>query len=622
MSGELFMTFLKAKPFNLSNLLYYGIFANSGYPEVGNVFGLLFVSYPLSKFFTFPAFHNVKCILYLIFNAWAAYFVISRLTKNYGAAVVCGIFMLFNPHTMMMLNISRLRAGILGFMILFVYYFYKFCRKPNWRDAVLSGIFLAVSSLFYWFHGIFLVWTALFMIAGKIFVIWRDYKKRENAGGTPAIPGGGDGKLAIPGNAGKKSAMPGAANFFEFFKKDILPFLIKTSVVFFILAVVFVPFYLPYMKETVSMRMDDVKFFIKFPPLAEGLKHHRDFLNKDGFPWLAVRLILSDSTPLVFHFSFLFMIVGLFAFKGKKKLAFFMLFIFIFFSLLSYGPFLKVTQKKDLGEFAMIKGKPVPMPYKFFFEYIPPTARLQHPNRFLAMSAIALMFLGGMGLSVVFNLLKKTDVLKYAVFLLVIPGMLVYYPSRTPSLYMPSVSNIDTPEFYKNLGQDKEMYGIIEFPWQRNLDRISFYQMFHGKKSPGTLSVNLFNNLRELPDGKLKHLSSFNPEFDQSNFKRYVEESSQGKDSEITREDLKVISRMGYRYIILHEWDFPFEGEEIDLDPLKHKKSYLKVKSRLEKLLGKPEKHWEVRYNFVLQDIPVATRMEPFEMTVFDLGKL
>ncbi len=710
MSGELFTTFLDAKPFNLGNLLYFGVFANSGYPEVGNVFDLLFISYPLSKLISFPAFHNVKCILFMLFNGWAAYFAINRLTKNYGAAVVCGIFMIFNPHTMMMINISRLRASLLGFMILFIYYFYMFYIKPTWKNAVLSGIFLAISSLFYWFHGIFLVWTALVMIIVKIFTIIKksgkknrsanelDNSKKQIAGGPlpPAenntddsigsAPGSASGSavlqngdqiihggLKIPDNAmiqgdqmipgGLETAPTGnitsgsdllrngekqktADNTGTQWaeapspptdnnpslqrrederkgdKNSLFPFIIKTVLIFAILAAVFIPFYIPYSKQTVPMQMDDVKFFINFPPLQEGLQQHRDFLNKDGFPWLAVRLILSDSSTLKFHFSFLFMIAALFAFKGKRKFAFFMLAVFIFFSLLSYGPYLKLSAKQDLGEFAMLNGNSISMPYKFFFKYIPPTARLQHPNRFLSMGAIALMFLGGMGLSNLFNLLKKTSLLKYLLFILVVPGMLLAVPSRTPDLYRPSICNTMVPRIYKDLGKDNENYGIVEFPYQNNLDRISFYQTFHHKKSPGTMSVNLFNDLRELPNGWLKYMSGSISDFEQSNFNRFIKESFRGKDAVLTVEDIREIKKMGYRYIILHEWDFPFEGEKTDSDVRKRKQSYVKTRQKLEDIAGKPARYWELRHKFILQDIPIGTWVEAFEISVFRLDDI
>ena len=692
MSGELFTTFLKAKPFHLFNLLYYGVFANSGYPEVGNVFDLLFISYPLSKLISFPAFHNVKCILFMLFNGWAAYFAISRLTKNYGAAVVCGIFIIFNPHTMMMINISRLRASMLGFMILFIYYFYMFYIKPTWKNAILSGIFLAISSLFYWFHGIFLVWTAVAMVIVKIFTIMRKSGKKNKSSyepdnlkkrvaGRPLPPAedvntstedsllqssrtasapGGDANESLTQGAenlccpvdgsdllrngekqetadnvttqgagapcypidGTSSLQIGNKNRKESDNNSLFPFLIKTVLIFAILAAVFIPFYLPYAKQTVSMQMDDVKFFIKFPPLQEGLRQHQEFLNKDGFPWMAVRLILTDSSTLKFHFSFLFMLAALFAFKGKRKFAFFLLAVFIFFSLLSYGPFLKLSAKQDLGEFAMQNGNPIPMPYKFFFENIPPTARLQHPNRFLSMSAIALMFLGGMGLSALFDLLRKTTFLKYLPFLLATGGMLITVPSRTPDLYLPSISSITVPRIYNELGKDNEQYGIIEFPYHNNLDRISFYQTFHHKKSPGTLSVNLYNNLRELPDSPLKYISGSVNEFEQSNFNRFIKESAQGKETELTVEDLREMKAMGYHYVILHEWDFPFEGEETDMNAGKRKQSYLRTGQKLEEIAGKPERYWEVRHRFVLQDIPVETWIEAFEISVFRLDNI
>lgn len=669
MSGELFFTFLKAKPFNLGNLLYFGVFANSGYPEAGNVFDLLFISYPLSKIFSFPAFHNVKCILFMLFNGWAAYFVISRLTKNYWAAVVCGIFMIFNPHTMMMINISRLRASLLGFMILFVYYFYMFYIKPTWKNAILSGIFLAITSLFYWFHGIFLVWTAVVMAIAKIFTIVNKGKiirstsselknSQERAALLPLPPGGNspnreDGSSVLQNGEksansdiqkreqemfnstdaqgagapcyptdGSSSLQKGREKRKKTDENSLFPFLIKTILIFAILAAVFIPFYIPYAKNTVSMQMDDVKFFIQFPPLSEGLQHHRELLTRNGFPWPAVQLILSDSNTLKFHFSFLFMLVALFAFKGKRKFAFFLLAVFIFFSLLSYGPYLKLSAKQDLGEFAMFNGNPIPMPFKFFFEYIPPTARLQHPNRFLSMSAIALMFLGGMGFSTLFDLLRKTRILKYLPFLLTVPGMLIFMPSRTPDLYFPSISSITVPGIYKELGKDKEFYGIIEFPYHNNLDRISFYQTFHHKKSPGTLSVNLYSTLPQLPDGLLKDISGPINEFEQSNFNRFIKESSQGKEAELTEEDLREVKNMGYQYVLLHEWDFPSEGEETDTDARKRKQSYLKVRQKLEDITGKPRKYWEIRHRFILQDIPVGTLMEAFELSVFNLDDM
>jgi len=154
-------------------------------------------------------------------------------------------------------------------------------------------------------------------------------------------------------------------------------------------------------------------------------------------------------------------------------------------------------------------------------------------------------------------------------------------------------------------------------PYNNNIDRISFYETFHEKKVPGSHTRNLFNNLDTLPDGKLLKISRIDPDIYSSPFMTFVRYAPEGKNTDFSQKDVRDMADRGYRLVIIHEWDFPFEGEDIDNDPRKRKKSYQRAVERLEKIAGKPQKYWEIRTRFEAQGIPVSVRMNAFEMTVF-----
>lgn len=578
-ASQFFRTFLHAQPFSLWNFIYFGILANSGFPEAGNIFDLIFISLPLNKIFPYPMFYNIKIMLILIFNGWAAYYVIKRLTGNYGASIICSLFILMNPYVFYMVNISRLRAAILGFMILCIFYVYRVSVDFKWKDTILSGVFLALTSVIYWFYGIFLLWIIILLVIGKAILLYRQKNK-----------------------------------------KAIKTLIVRVGVIIGIFAVFAMIFFLPYKTGTISLNYPDLKFFIPFPSLDRALSETSTRFNEYRFPWVTARLILSDSIVVTFHFSLVLCVAALFAFKGRRKLSFFFLALFIIFMILSYGPYLKVSESRDIGEFARIAGHPIPLPYKFLFHYLPPVSRLQHPDRFLSISAIALMFLAGMGITEIYNYLnRKKLLLRYLVFVILAIPLLYNLPARRTEKTIPLICELRIPSIYREMGKQDYVYGIVECPWEKNIDRLNFYQTFHKKRFYSSWCMNMLGGVEFLHQGNLYEICRPDEFLKSNKFIEYLKKSPDGEDVIFTQKDIREVSMSGYRYIILHEWDFPSSCMENEPHPRSRKDSYLKVKSKLEGMLGKPEKHWEIRFVFDGRGVPTPVRMIPYEMSVFKL---
>jgi len=580
-SKQFFQTFLNAEPFSLWNFIYYGILANSGFPEAGNVFDLIFISLPLNNLFPYPMFYSIKIMLILIFNSWAGYYVIKRLTGNYGSAIICSLFILLNPYIFFMINKSRLRAALLGFMILCIFYLYRTSVDFKWKDTLLSGIFLVLTSVIYWFYGIFLIWTIILLLIGKGILLYREKKKRE-----------------------------------------IKTLLVRIAVIIGIFAISALFFFLPYETGTISLNYPDLKFFIPFPSLDKALSETSAQFNEYGFPWVTARLILSDSIVVTFHFSLIICLAAIFAFKGKRKLSFFFLVLFIIFLLLSYGPYLKASESRDIGEFARIAGHPIPMPYKFLFHYLPPISRLQHPDRFLSVSAIALMFLAGMGITQIYNYMNKREMIsRYVVFIILAGPLLFNLPAMRTEKTIPMICELRIPKIYREMAKQDYIYGVIEVPWEENIDRLNFYQTFHNKRFYNSWCTNMLGGFEILPQGKLYEICRPDEHMESNKFIEYLKKSPKGEEINFTEKDIRELSLSGYRYVILHEWDFPSSRTENEPHPKSRKDSYLKVKNRLEEMLGKPEEQWEVKLVFDGRGIPTSVRMVPYKISVFKLEK-
>lgn len=532
-SSYFIQSYLAAKPFNLINLVYFGILSNGTLPETGTVLDIMLISYPLKTWFAlpFPLYFNVKFIIILLINALAGYFVMKRLTRREDVGVICGVFMTVNPFLMMILGKARLRAGLLGFVLLCLFYLYELTQKPNRKNAFLVGLFLGISSIFYAFYGMFLITIILLVFAGKI--VLDVYRKR-------------------PGE------------IWKFFKQLILVFLV--------FVVIIAPWVIPYLsqieKREGETKVFGVSFFKEFPDPRKV--YDPSFRNDPtGHELSVIRLIMAEEMPLRYYFPIIFSLFGILAFFRPRPWVFLMLAVFLVFYVLSLGPFLKFSDNPELeGLYLNKAGKFVPLPYILFYKYIPFISRLHHPDHYLSFASVALMFLAGMGIANLFNYLDKKELgfFKFRYIGYVIAAGVVFSLVTGVNQYDHKVGvetcRIEVPDFYFKLAAEP-FCGIYELPILKNdpriqeaYDRYDFYQAFHHKKYNQSRYENL--TFAIAPGGgdrvfdedyrKLKNAGN--------KFQEFLEGIHKGASVEYEDKDLQQIRDFGYKFIILHESEF------------------------------------------------------------------
>lgn len=532
-SSYFIQSYLYAKPFSLLNLVYFGILSNGTLPETGTVLDIMAISYPLKIWLSlpFPLYYNIKFIIILLINSMAGYYVMRRFTRREDVGIICGVFMAVNPFLVMVLGKARLRAGLLGFVILCLYYLYELTKKPDRKTAILCGVFLGISSIFYAFYGMFLLAIILLVFAGKVFLDL--YRKR-----------GGEIR--------------------EFFKHLLLVFLVFIVIV--------APWVLPYLKQIEKRdgetKVFGVSFFREFP---DPRKVYEPSFRNDpmGHELGVIRLIMAEEMPLRFYFPIIFSVFGILAFFKPRPWVFLMLTVFLVFYVLCLGPYLKFSDNPELeGLYVNREGKFVPLPYIRFYRYIPFISRLHHPDHFLSFASVALMFLAGMGLANLFGFLdsKKLGIFSFKYLgYLVAAGVIISLVTGV-NQYNHKVSfetcRIEVPDFYFRLSGEP-FCGIYELPILKNdpriqeaYDRYDFYQAFHHKKYNQSRNENLIFAVAPGATDKMFGEDYRKLKNTGNKFQEFLEGMHKGSEVAYEEKDLQQIKDFGYKYIVLHEVEF------------------------------------------------------------------
>lgn len=547
-SGFFIDSYIHAKPFNLYNLIYYGILSNGSLPMTGSVLDIMAISYPLRKLFSFafPLYWNLKFVIILMINSIAGYYACRNLTKREDAGILCGIFMAVNPFLVMMLGKARLREALIGFVILAVYWLYELSKKPDRRKALYFGIFWGLSSVFYFFYGFFILWIAVLVIGGKI--ILELIRKRTGE-----------------------------------IKQFCLNFGLSVLAVLIISAPWAIP-YIPLMgKSNGEYKVAGVAFFKDIPspqqvysPTQQADPNHGDLS--------VVRLIMAEEMPLYFYFPVFFSILGVFAFLKPRPFVFLMLFVFLLFSILSFGPYLKFVNNPDLEGFHRgVDGKFVALPYIFFYKYVPFISRLHHPDNYLSFASVGLMMLCALGAGRLFGFISGWKFGKYVNFLIfaavavsLLTGMKGYHPRAKYD-----ICRIEIPEIYFKLNTEPQC-GVYELPipgrepsLQGANDRYDFYQAFHGKKMILSRYANM--NMNYFKPGGQPDL--FGDEFRDleragNGFNDYLAHIYEDREPSYSDQDVENVKNLGYKYLILHECEFARYREQQNQNMPAEEKSF------------------------------------------------
>src|SRR5262245_20134072 len=98
--------------------------------------------------------HNLIFLSGFVLSGAAMFLLVRSLTRHTGAALLAGFIFAFLPYRFM--HYAHLELQMSFFMPLCLWALHRAIDKGQWRDGILTGVFLALQSLSSWYYGIFL----------------------------------------------------------------------------------------------------------------------------------------------------------------------------------------------------------------------------------------------------------------------------------------------------------------------------------------------------------------------------------------------------------------------------------------------------------------------------------
>ncbi|MCD4784453.1 MAG: hypothetical protein K8T10_11585 [Candidatus Eremiobacteraeota bacterium] len=560
---QLMASLLAQTPKNWGLIIYTYLCAGN-YPETGNVFDWQTFSIVLEPIFGDPVYYNVKIILILFLNGVAGYALAKYLTKKPVLSLVGSAVLILNPYVIYEIVNGRPRQAMLFTLPLFAMYLIDNYRTLSLKSGLLAGFWLGISTAVYLYYGMACLFFGLIFILIQLYI---DHKKFT----------------------------------FTFVK--------YVGVILIIFVIISGPFSFRYIEIVLKKeRLPEVSYQKDFPPLDFLLQKGVEVDPRDSLGQSILRY-RSDSTPVFYPFRIGYLInipivISLIAFIAiifVRPVPWFWLISFLFFYVLTLGPYLRFGYGED-NYVRIASGRPIPLLYAVFFKYVPFFARLFAPIRMMGMMYVAVAALAAINLKFLIEKLRekfgrigKIDfrIVGGTAILLIVVAIVIQMIAidQIPM----SVTERVYPEIYDEIAKEKGQFGVIELPFRLG-DFGNYYQMYHGKKvlwgwTYGSIPLGF-------PKSKAKYLATVDS-IEANTFVKYLEElNRQPTKSPLFREaDLKKLGKIGYRYVILH-------GRGCDeLDPEHSESAYNYFVQQLTKSLGEPVKIGTEKWNWQLQGI-------------------
>lgn len=228
----------------------------------------------------------------------------------------------------------------------------------------------------------------------------------------------------------------------------------------------------------------------------------------------------------------------------RRRGAGFWLFTAAFFTIFSLGPFLYLDRGRGLSEPFFL--------YKWFYLYFPFFSQVSIPYRFNLPAMLGFAILGGYALAGAFKALnaRNSKYISLALSMAVVFEIAVLSPAPYPI----PLSGLKAPAFYHELAGNREEFGILDLPLQRNKGELVpgeyfYYQTIHKKGIPytveGTIPLYVYQN--------------------QFTLELYRQETGQQNPAcrlDVLKQYYRQLKLMNFRYIIVHD-NYLSEGQQV-----------------------------------------------------------
>ncbi|MCP4805914.1 MAG: hypothetical protein GY913_03735 [Proteobacteria bacterium] len=600
------------------------------HPETGNILDVLFISWPLAKFFSIPLHYNLKIFLILVGDGVLAYMLARSLTPYRLVAACAGLTAVINPVSLQDLYGSGLRQLVLWFLLLFPLLLDRAERRERMMPAIGAGLMLGLVGAFYWFYGLF---AAMFFGIWFIDLIIRERRRMQF-------------RRVVRWMGPMFATMILVAGFFA------LPYIIG---------------------ETgggglgSQQKLPELSFFLSFPEydVIRDVPLRPDTYTENVLSSLNRTIQSSYSPDNLFnpgHARALPMVVffggvlpALLLKPGQFPRSRFWLVVFLVFWVGTLGPYLKWAGFGNAwGEVVLIPlgdgFYTLRMPWTWMFKWVPGMSRMFAPYRMGSMVAVASVALVAMGLSRITNPWVRNGVSLAAIVATFAQMNFLWHVDAVDEgdiapirwLAPIPVSSIETPTFYTELDSSQRA-GIIELPLEQQQDLINYYQLEHGWKvfrswaSHPAIPPVMRDEGGGEPGDRLRYLAQ--SDLDRGPAADLLRElSNSPQEADVEGLDLvdfdKLVVAGNYRYLIVHERGYylvdPQQGPLLYNDMVRRLSQTLGIRpvesieinwvdypgNRFDKAWGPARVPWS-SYAVNLPDKEMPNR---FFMSVFDLS--
>lgn len=539
------------------------------YPETGNVLDVLALSYPLQKWFGFPAGYNIKVLLILTLNGTCAYALGRYFSGSIAAALAAAVIAVANPLCLLEVQACGLRQALLWWVLLYPPLLDRALRRRTIETGLVAGACFAIAGAYYWFYGLF---AGLFTVVWVIKHAITERDRLDRVGTTRSLISVGVGLILV-----------------------VLPFIL--------------PYALPESgaetshKNTVNA-LPEMTFFLSFPsydtishaplrPSTYAENVHASLHRTIGSSWSATYPIdptLNEGLPLVVA------LLGLVPALTRRR-TWGWLAIWIFFYLGTLGPFLRIGEGDSQNVLVLFDSYVVRMPYAWMFQFIPGMSRMFAPYRLGSFVIVGSVVLVAIGLA---RMTWRQWIAPFVVAAIVVQPMLRLGrgainegDSELKEFRSPfKMNRMTVPDFYKTELDPTVKGGIIELPLDQQQDITCFYQTVHQQKvykswaSPGSIPPFARQDGTAGVMGEQLRFQA-RPDVMEGDVPAFFDMLSKSADTAdpnvLTTPAFAEWAEAGqYQWIVLHERGF------LLVDPARGFYLYESAKLTLSKVLGKP----------------------------------
>lgn len=356
-----------------------------------------------------PLAYNIIWLLSFLFSSFGAYLLCNYITKNKTVSFVGGLVYGFSPlHFAYAMPFGG--AGHIEFIPFFVLFFLKYFKRIKIRYLLVSIVFFALIMAN---EPHFAIYTVLFIILFSIYYFLK-YKLYKNK------------KFVITNLV--FLTIGGIFTIYHFW--GLLKITYSEN-----------NFLNPGIQAAIMFSNDIVALFtpsVYHPLWGDFFSKNIAYKSFTGFP--------AEWTNYIGFIALFFIVIAILNYKKNKNIIFW-IGIFIFFLIMSLGPYLHF--------FGTIEPK-IPLPYLLLRKFIPFFENIRSVARAFIYSSLAISVLVSFGVKCFFNKNKiKDNKYKYGILVVIILIIIDFWS-------VPVNISVNIPAFFKELKNDKEKFAILQ----------------------------------------------------------------------------------------------------------------------------------------------------------------